>query len=381
MKRLLLVFLCLVLCYVLIGCDQPLAPTEGIIYDLSEDGTYAEVVGYSGTATEIVIADTYNGVPVINICEKAFQGNKAITSVNIPDSVTSIDSYAFSNCSNLENISVASDNATYKSIDGNLYAKDGKTLIQYAIGKNDTCFVIPDSVTSIGEGAFYYCSSLTSITIPDSVASIGNYAFEYCSSLISITIPNSVTFIGEDAFYYCSSLTSVTIPDSVTSIGNHAFEYCSSLTSINIPDSVTSIGERAFYYCSRLTSVTIPDSVTSIGDWAFCYCPSLTSVNIPDSVTSIGEGAFWYCTNLISVTIPDSVTSIGEGAFCYCSRLTSITIPDLVTSIDEGAFGYCSSLTSIKYRGTEEQWNAISKGTDWDLGSDSYTIIYNYTEE
>ena len=210
-----------------------------------------------------------------------------------------------------------------------------------------TSVTIPDSVTSIGSGAFYYCTSLTSVTIPGSVTSIGAEAFYNCTSLTSVTIPNSVTSIGDSAFFYCTSLTSVTIPDSVTSIGDDAFEGCTSLTSVTIPDSVTSIGSGAFSNCTSLTSVTIPDSVTSIGGSAFMYCTSLTGVTIPDSVTSIGEQTFYNCTSLTSVTIPDSVTSIGERTFYNCTSLTSVTIPDSVTRIGKGAFSECTSLTSV----------------------------------
>ena len=245
------------------------------------------------------------------------------------------------------------------------------------------------SVTSIGEGAFGECTSLTSITIPNSVTSIGGVAFAYCSSLTSITIPNSVTRIGYVAFFDCSSLTSITIPNSVTSIGGYAFAYCSSLNSLTIPNSVTSIGDYAFgnilnvvyngtatgspwgarningyvdgylvyadetkttlLACSVAATgeITIPNSVTSIGDAAFEDCSSLTSITIPNSVTSIGDYTFYGCSSLTSITIPNSVTSIGDSAFSWCSSLTSITIPNSVTSIGEGAFGGCSSLTSI----------------------------------
>ena len=129
-----------------------------------------------------------------------------------------------------------------------------------------------------------------------------------------MTIPDSVTSIGYGAFRGCSSLASVVIPDSVTSIGEYAFSGCSGLTSVVIPDSVTRIGDWAFRGCSGLASVTIPDSVTSIGDWAFSGCSGLTSVTIPNSVTSIGNGAFDNCSRLASVVIPDSVTSIGGDA-------------------------------------------------------------------
>ena len=245
-----------------------------------------------------------------------------------------------------------------------------------------TSVTIPDSVTSIGDRVFSYCTSLTGIwvaegnshyssdasgvlfnkdkttlvqcpgafaayTIPDSVTSIGRYAFYGCTSLTSVTIPGSVTSIGVYAFDSCASLISVTIPDGVTSIGDSAFDYCTSLTSVTIPGSVTSIGDSVFYHCTSLASVTIPDSVTSIGRYAFAYCKSLTSVAIPDGVTSIGEKAFSQCTSLTSVAIPDSVTSIGERAFYECTSLTSVTIPDSVTSIGDSVFYHCTSLTSV----------------------------------
>ena len=167
-------------------------------------------------------------------------------------------------------------------------------------------------VTSIDDYAFYNCSSLTSVTIPNSVTSIGDYAFGKSNRLTSVNIPNGVTSINNYVFYGCTGLTSVNIPNGVPSIGISAFE-SSGLTSVNIPNSVTSIGDCAFKGC-RLTSVNIPNSVTSIGNSAFENC-GLTSVIIPNSVTSIGNSAFKNCYYLTSVTIPNSVTSIGARAF------------------------------------------------------------------
>ncbi len=222
-----------------------------------------------------------------------------------------------------------------------------------------TSIVIPDSVTSIGDYAFRGCSSLTSITIGNSVTSIGSSAFYGCSGLTSIEIPDSVTTIGSSAFYGCSGLTSIEIPDSVTTIGSYAFYECNVLTSITIVERVTSIGARVFSSCSGLTSIEIPNSVTSIGDYAFAYCSGLTSIVIPDSVTSIGSYAFRDCSGLTSVDIPDSVTSIGSWAFYDCSGLTSITIGDSVTSIGESAFSGCSSLIKVNYLGTIDGWVMI----------------------
>ena len=209
------------------------------------------------------------------------------------------------------------------------------------------------SVTSIGDSAFYFCSSLTSITIPNSVTSIGSYAFSWCSSLTSISIPNSVTSIGFSAFSYCDDLTSITIPNSVTSIGRYAFSSCESLTSITIPNSVTSIGGYAFDGTPWLNNQ--PDGCLYIGKCLYQYkgeMPENTHIDVNEGTTMISGGAFLNCSSLTSITIPNSVTSIGIHAFSSCSSLTSITIPNSVTSIGSYAFSSCESLTSISIEAT-----------------------------
>ena len=210
-----------------------------------------------------------------------------------------------------------------------------------------TGVTIPDSVTSIGNVAFDNCWSLTNVTIPNSVTNIGDGAFDSCYRLASVTIPNSVTSIADEAFGYCASLMSVTIPNSITSIGDGAFGGCSSVTNVLIPNSVTSIGNYAFQNCTRLTNIIIPNSVTHIGDWAF-QSTGLTRATIPNGVTSIGNGAFGDCSSVTNVTIGDSVTNIGNQAFYDCSSLTSVTIPNSVTSVGYYAFSGCTSLTNVR---------------------------------
>ena len=153
-----------------------------------------------------------------------------------------------------------------------------KKIKEEYIPKNITKCVIPDSVTSICSWAFSQCKLLTLINIPDNLTSIGYEAFSGCESLEEITIPNNVTSIGNGAFFWCKSLKSITIPDSVTSIGNRTFFYCVSLKEVIIPNSVASIGNGAFFYCKSLKSITIPNSVKSISKDAFYECDSLKEV-------------------------------------------------------------------------------------------------------
>ena len=257
--------------------------------------------------TSLTIPDS-----VTSIGDKAFYGCYRLTLLTIPNSVTSIGDEAFEDCSSLTQLTIPNSVTT---IEANPFR--GLTL---QLDNQSPHFYVDDNVlfTADKKQLIAYCSTQTSYRIPNSVTSIGDSAFwEFweCSSLTSLTIPNSVTSIGDSAFWECSSLTSLTIPNSVTSIGDRAFAGCSSLTSLTIPNSVTSIGDRAFAGCSSLTSLTIPNSVTSIGDSTFSWCEELTSLTIPNSVTSIGDRAFSSCKGLTSLTIPNSVTSIGDGAF------------------------------------------------------------------
>ena len=238
-------------CPVVWNCKNTDVASDGYIYYVSEDGIrYAlkdgnatVVIQTANLSGDILIPSSvsYKGInyTVTSIGSSAFYNCSSLTSITIPDSITSIGYGAFENCSSLCNINVSENNANYKSEGGNLYNKDMTELIQYAIGKSDTSFAIPDSVTNIGYSAFYGCSSLTSITIPDSVTSIGYCALYNCILLNSVTFGENsqLEVIGSNAFYGCSSLTSITIPDSVTSIGYSAFENCSLLESVTFKNT------------------------------------------------------------------------------------------------------------------------------------------------
>jgi hypothetical protein len=256
----------------------------------------------------------------------AFSECSALTSVDIPHSVTKIGRSCFAKCTNLTTFAVDEGNPAYCSVDGILFNKEKTVLATYPMGKSATSYSIPHSVTSIGDDAFYGCTVLTSVTIPNSLTGIGSGAFSGCTGLTSVTIPNSVTSVGGYAFRTCTGLTSVRIPDSVTSMGDGAFINCTGLTSATISHSLTSIGKYAFALCTGLTSIIIPNSVTSIGDAAFNECYGLTSISIPNSVTSIGYDAFSACMGLTSLTIPNSVKDIGRYAFSGCRALTSVTV-------------------------------------------------------
>lgn len=213
-------------------------------------------------------------------------------------------------------------------------------LREYTEEKDVKTVTIPDEVTSIGDGAFYECTSLTAVKIPDSVTSIGSCAFSGCTNLQRINIPAGVTEIGENAFRECQSITSVTIPASVSKIGNCAFWGCGSLNTVKIHSGVTEIGNEAFQYCCNLVLVTIPKTVKVLGKSAFYECKNLSTLQLPEGLTEIGAYAFCGCKNLESATIPESVTKIGENAFqgTKCLKDNSVKLVRLAVEQDDAEF-------------------------------------------
>ena len=362
----------------------------------------------AGTQTSIEIPETIDEGTVKIIGANAFEDCDTFTSITLPQSLTSIEDFAFCRCTALQNINIP-QNVTNIGVSAFFQCK------------SLTSITIPSGVTSINDVAFAHCTSLKSIELPDHLVSIGVSAFTNCTSLESVVIPAEVTSVGFRAFTYCTSLESVVIPMSVISVGDSAFDGCTSLKAvfakegvplelasvpsdaakiyykvedqpylsiikahtgtqagiecieipkticgldvrvikeeafrdcgnikkIILPDSIREIQNSAFSYCTSLESINIPAGVTSIGNYAFDSCTSLESINITVGITSIGDYAFEDCTALKSVVIPQSVTSIGYAAFSRCDKLVSIDIPMGVSMISNNTFENCTSLTAI----------------------------------
>lgn len=385
----------------------------------------------------ITIPATYKSYPVIGIKELAFNFNNAtlsyndqIIEINIPESVTYIGDSAFRNCDNLENINVDENNQYYKSIDGTLYTKDGKTLLVYAIAKKENNLIIPEGVTTIAKYAFYSCQNLEFVTFPESLVDIGKSAFESCYSLKNIKFPNGLKTIAEHAFSGCVNLITLDLPSTLETVGDFAFSGCDYIEMFNIGDNLKpfsnwviwnskiksfNVSENNNYYQSiegdlyskdgktliayangkEQTSYKVSNTVTTIGTYAFCNS-NLENIEISDSVTTIEEYAFSYnnklkdikfsenlkiiqayafggCSNLVSVTLPNSLETIEKYAFISCSELISVYIGDNTASISPYAF-YCENLKLINISKNNQYFSTI----DGNVYSKDGTVLYVY---
>ncbi len=387
-------------------CNNVTTSRNGVYYELSDDLTYAIAVGSTETESKIVIEEQYLGISVTKIADKAFANSEVIESVKIHAGVTSIGDRAFYNCQLLNEITVAEENTAYMSGDGNLYTIDGKTLVQYAIGKEQAEVVILTEVEKIGPYAFWGCKTVSNVTFLENVTDIGNYSFSYCSSLQSVNIGRNVKTIGHDAFYACSALESIVIPDSVTNLGGCVFAWNTALKNVTIGSGVASADDGWFRFCTSLETIlvsgsnkfyhskngslytkddkvllqyacgkqadsfVIPNDVQTISNYAFAKSNNLVSVVIPDSVTEISFNAFFGCELLKNVVIPGSVKNIGANAFASCESLKKIIIPEQLEVIGANAFDACTSLTIFCEAeempdSWDDDWNAFDCPVIW----------------
>ena len=369
---------------------------NGIYYNINGNEATVTFKGYGNMQTGYYSGDvtipetvTHNGVTyaVTAIGRNAFASCIDPTTVTIPKSITDIASFSFNGSSGITSITISSDNPIYDSRD-NCNAIIMTANNKLIAGCKNT--VIPNTVTTIGNGAFWGCNSLTSVDIPNSVTTLEVQAFAYCTGLTSVTIGSSVTLIDQDAFGCCSSITSITIdssnprydsrdncnaiirtasntlifgcqttviPNTVTTIGSWAFQECTGLTSITIPNSVKTINDHAFLNCTGLANATIPNSVKTIGDYAFSGCSALTSVNIPKSVTTIGNNPFSSCAGVMSITVESGNPKFDSRDNCNAIISTAnnkliigcknTIIPNSITAIGRSAFNDCIGLTSV----------------------------------
>ena len=380
---------------------------RGLAYRIENDGNYCIITGI-GTCgdKDIVIPEKIEGVTVTTIKEKAFYGCSKITSVKIPKGVVSIGFDAFFGCYKLNEISVDKRNENYCSIDGNLYTKDGKTLIQYAVGNTRHSFTIPKKVTTIEADAFFGCNYLTSVLISENIKTIGDSAFYCCFKLVEVINKSErinvernsrengylgyyATFIsncndeyqsrieadadgyvtyshGRDIVFigYIGNETDLILPSNINKIQEYALYDCDEITSVVIPEVITSISSFAFANCDSLVSVEFPNSLTTICENAFQGSSSLDNIIIPETIKTIEDNAFAGClietatipikacryinnVNLKTVIITSGYT-LEDSAFRNCRRLQTVVLPETLTSIGTGAFSYCISLSNVE---------------------------------
>ena len=318
-------------------CGVFVGPSIGIVYEISEDGSYAMVTDYISGITSIEIAQYYEDIPVKVIKAGAFK-DEVISSIIIPDGVTTIESSAFE-------------------------------------GSRIKTIVLPDSVTTIGDDVFKGCTRLREFTLSCNVTTIGSGAFEGCTALKKITIPDGVEVIGERAFYGCTSVARIEFGNTVTRIENSAFENCSAISKLDIPDSVVSIGDGAFRNCTQLQRLYGCNGLKNVGRYAFdnCHSSLYGEVFRQGKYVMFGDDYTW--TIFIEFLdkdwrdghqIIDRTKIIASGAYDQSYYVTSIVIPENIVAISDGAFADCQSLESIYFMGTPEAWENVTIGEDND---------------
>lgn len=321
---------------------------NGVVY--SKDGK--EIVAYPAAMTNALYTIA-SGTEIIG--EKAFYNGKNLTSISIPDTVTTIEEEAFYN-SKITTI-VIPDSVT--SIGKSAFERSA--LKSVTLSNNISCIddsvfencsylkemVVPQGVKSIGKRAFYYCNQMKTITLPDTLEIIDEDAFAYCRILNGIVLPESLHTINKYAFYYCEGLTEIELPNSISTFGSNIFSYCTKLTNVSLPSSLKIIPSYIFSNCTKLCNIVLPKSIEEIGSNAFSGCNSLSEIVFPEGLQKIGSSAFGKCIGLTIIEFPDSLVSIGDSAFSGCTAVTDIIFPVDLSSIGSNAFSGCIGLSSI----------------------------------
>ncbi|MDD7355261.1 MAG: leucine-rich repeat domain-containing protein [Oscillospiraceae bacterium] len=320
---------------------------------------------------------------VKKIGSSAFEDCESLANVTIPDGVTEIGDKAFKNCAAFTSIDVDVSNVNYSSFDGVLFDKDMTTLITCPAGKEGE-YVIPDSVTSISQDAFYECYKLTGVTIPDGVTEIPDNAFSECIALKNVVLSNNITKIGSSAFNRCTALSSITLPDSVTELGEYAFSECTSLSELILPNGIVNIGSGAFRHCYELKSVIIPESVETIDGSAFEYCKNLEYIDVEAgnaSYVSV-DGVLFNkdMTELVAYpggkagaySIPESVTAVKSDAFSGCCNITEVSLGSNISDVD--GFFECTKLERINVDEKNDYYSSI----DGVLYNKDITVLVSY---
>lgn len=382
--------------------------SDGLTYELSDNGGYYIIIGYTGSEKEVVIPTEYNGRPVREISDYAFIDNTLIESVIISDSVCEVGVFAFVNCANLRKVqfSPSVEKVGENAFSGctnleSVYISDVSAWCDMEFGNDAACpfyfadslyvngtlvksITVPDGTKKIKNYAFCNYSALESITLADTVEYIGVHVFDGCSSLKYKVFDNAKYLSSENNSYYAlvsavdTSITQCEINDSTRVMAGYCFSGCKKLTSIVIPDSVIYVGAYSFNDCFKLKTADLPDTITRIETGLFGGCLELSDLEIPDTVTSIGGVAFDACVSLKTLVIPDLVTVIETAAFQECHGLKNIIIPDSVIEIQPFAFNYCKKLLHI-YSFAEEK--PAGWADNWIGYNCPATVHWGYTEE
>ena len=376
MKKLLSALLTVVLFATTVVCVPSLTASAVVsgYYEYTVKDNKATITYISKNAYgSIEIPSVIDGYSVTALQKTAFGLCEYVTSVAIPDSVTSIPNETFYG-SNIAEIHVDENNPQYASQDGVLFNKNKTSLLQYPPKNIRNSYNIPDGVRAIGKNAFQDCDYLTSVTFPKTLTNIYEGSFYDCDSISSLTFPDSLVAISALAFQSCSSLTNITFGKGIKEIQDGAFTYCENISNVNITNLAgwceMTMGagmSNPLYYADNLSingvitnKIVVPDEVTKINDYVFTHCNGITSVTKGKNCKKIGMQAFAYCSYLTSVIIPYGVTLIDQSAFASCMNLQSIYLPNTIEEINTSAFNACYSLRDVYYGGTASERSDIT---------------------